>query len=204
MSQANIESIEALKEFRIALCSFTEAVRNALAEADGDIQRTALWLTQEQRAWWKAQLRVRAEAVTRAKIALLAKQQQTEGRQSCVDEQKALARAKARLEEAQKRSAAVDRWSVKLSEETFTWRGAAQGMIQAVDGDIPTALAWLERMMTALDSYTALAAPEAQVTPDTAATTGMARGGERVQPEQPREGPATEQPEQRPPQAPVL
>lgn len=153
---ARVDSIDALKDFRVSLCKFADTVKVGLDEADHEIDRTALWLKQDQSSYWKSQVRKYQELVTRAKIELNRKQQQKTplgGRYSCVDEKKALAVAQRHYDEAVQKVANVRRWIRQFDQETFDYRGAIQGLISMLDGDLPNALALLDNMITALEAY---------------------------------------------------
>jgi len=153
---ARVDSIDALKDFRVSLCRFADAIKVGLDEAEGEIDRTAIWLKQDQYTHWKGQVRKCQELLTRARIELNRKQQQKTplgGRYSCVDEKKALAAAKRRFEEAEQKLANVRRWARQLEHEAFSYKGVAQGLMQAVDADVPNALAQLDNMIAALESY---------------------------------------------------
>jgi len=159
---ARVDSIETLKGFRVSIWKFVERVKTGLSEAQAEIQRTAIWLRHDQLNYWKGQVRKRAELLTRAKIALQQKQQERTplgGRYSCVDEKKALALAKRRFEEAERKFANVRRWIRQLEEEAFNYEGLVRGMGQAVEADIPNAVAKLDNMIEALESYVSLAPP---------------------------------------------
>lgn len=163
--RARVESVEALKKFRAALCKFAESVDSGLGEAEAEIQRTAHWLTHEQRNYWKRQLERRSEVYARAKGALNRKKMEKTplgGRYSCVDEEKALAAAARRLEEAKQKQANVQRWSRVLDEESFTYRASTQGLSQATVVEIPTALAQLDNMVAAIEAYAVSTAPSEQ------------------------------------------
>jgi len=160
---ARVDSIETLTEFRVSLCKLAEAVKVGLSEAEAEIQRTASWLQRDQQTYWKAQARKRAELLTRAKIALYRKQQQKTplgGTYSCVDEKKALATAKRRYEESQQKLENTRRWIRKLEREVALYKGEISGVDRAVDLDLPNALAQLDNMVAALESYASLAAPQ--------------------------------------------
>jgi len=153
---ARVDSIDALRDFRVSLCLFADAIKVGLDEAESELDRTAIWLKQDQFSHWKRQVRKCEELVTRAKIELNRKQQQKTplgGRYSCVDEKKALAAAKRRFEEAEKKLANVRRWVRQLEHERFTYKGVAQGLFQAVEADVPNALAQLDNMIASLESY---------------------------------------------------
>ncbi len=173
---ARVESFEALKRFRAALCQFADSAGAGLDEAEADIQRTAAWLSQEQSNFWKREGEKRAELFTRAKSALNRKKLQSTAlgnRPSCVDEEKELARATQRLEEARVKAANVRRWCRLLTEEAFTYQAVAGGLSQVLAVDVPNALAQLDNMIAALEAYAATAAPQMQ-----GSLAGVPEGGE--------------------------
>ncbi len=163
--RAWVESVEALKKFRAALCKFAENVDVGLGEAEAEIQRTSFWLTQEQHNHWKRAVTHRTQLYTQARSALNRKKDQRTAlgaRYSYVDEEKALAAAARQLEQAQQKLANVRRWSHTLNDEAATYRATAQGLSQAVMVDIPGALAQLDSMVAALESYTTSTTPGTQ------------------------------------------
>ncbi len=160
MSQAaHIESIEKLKDLRVVLCLLAETARTGLLDADSEIQRVNLWLKNEQVRYWKSQIMSRGEMVTRAKIALNQRKLTKTplgGHYSCVDEEKALQLARRRLEEAETKLANVQKWNRRLDEEVFEYKGQVQALGRMVDSTLPVAIAHLDRMIEALESYVAV------------------------------------------------
>jgi hypothetical protein len=162
---ARVESVDALRKFRAALIKFAEAVRVGLDEAEAEVQRASHWVKQEQQNYWKAQIRKRSELYARAKSDLSRKKTQRTalgGRYSCIDEEKALAAAERRLEEAKQKQANVRRWSRLLDEESFSYKGVAQGMSTVVEVEVPNAVAQLDNMIEALEAYATPGAPSEQ------------------------------------------
>ncbi len=161
---ARVESVEALKDLRVALCRFAEGVKLGIEESEGQISRTVGWLARDQRPFWKRQLERRRENLARAKLDLMSKQNlQTalDHKPSFVDEKKALARARLAVEEAERKAAAVQHWMRVIEQEAFTFKGAVQGLLHHVEVDIPNALARLDRMIAALEGYAASTPAEA-------------------------------------------
>ena len=160
MSQAaRVESIEKLKDLRVALCLLAETGRTGLLEADSEIQRVNLWLKNEQVRHWKSQIMSRSEMVSRARIALSQKKLTKTplgGHYSCVDEEKALQLARRRLEEAETKLANVQKWNRRLDEEVFEYKGQVQALGRMVDSELPVAIAQLDRMIESLESYMAV------------------------------------------------
>ncbi|MBI4582393.1 MAG: hypothetical protein HY718_22045 [Planctomycetes bacterium] len=144
------------------MCKFVELARSALGEAEADLQRHASWLSDDRQRHWKGELVRRTEAMRQAKMALLEKKLQktsTGGRPSCVDEEKALAAATRRLEEAQQKGENTRRWIRQLDEKVFQYKGLIQSLNHALDVDAVNILGLLDRMMAALEAYVALAPP---------------------------------------------
>jgi hypothetical protein len=173
-----VESIDALKRFRAALCKFAEITGAGLDEAEFEIQRTGFWVKQDQQVHWKRQAAHRTELVTRAKLALKQKESQKTalgGRYSCVDEMKALAAAERALEEARRKQESVRRWSRVLDEESFAFQAHTQPLRLMLQADIPTALAQLDQMIVALEAYATPGPPQEQV------STAVLSGGEAIE-----------------------
>jgi uncharacterized protein YaaR (DUF327 family) len=159
---ARVDSIEALKAFRMALLKFQEACHVALGDAEGEMQRMLIWLETEQLQHWQGQVRKCSEAVSRAKEAVRMKKifkDQTGGRQSAVDEEKALALALKRLEEAQQKLVNTRTYARKLQKEILSYKGSIQRFVTAVTADLPVAVSRLESLAGALDAYVAASVP---------------------------------------------
>lgn len=156
---ANVQSIQALKQFRITLVRVIEQIRTGLIEAEAELDRVSGWVKQDQARYWKSELRRRSEEMNRARIALKVRQIQKTplgGRYSCVDEEKAFEAAKRKHEEAQAKQENVKRWDRKLDEEVFDYKGMVQGLDQMLESEMPKALARLDQMLRSLDAYVAL------------------------------------------------
>jgi hypothetical protein len=182
MSQAaRVESIEKLKDLRVALVVFMDSARTGLLEAEAEIQRADMWLKNDQLRYWKSQIMSRREMVTRAKIALSQKKlthTPLGGHYSCVDEEKALQLARRRLEEAETKVANVQKWGRRLDEEVFEYKGQVQSLSRTIESDLPAAVNQLDRMTEALESYATLQAAGLADLDTAAAAPSVARGGE--------------------------
>src|SRR5206468_11666564 len=105
---------------------------------------------------WQGQVRKLNENVARAKEAVRMKKifkDPTGGRQSAVDEEKALAIALKRLEEAQQKLVNTRTYARKLQKEILSYKGSVQRFVTAVTADVPVALSRLESLAGALDGY---------------------------------------------------
>jgi len=180
MSQyARVNSVVLLKSLKASLATFSDAAAVALDEVSTDVQRTLAWLNEDRKRYWSNQVHVCAERVTQAKLAL--KQKNVLDRalsgttSSAVEERKALAIAERRLREAQAKHARTRSWIQQIDKLQSDYRGGVQGLVGAIDADIPNAMARLEKMIDSLEAYVALAPPEASVEFEKAAKESVLR-----------------------------
>jgi hypothetical protein len=161
MPTARVQSVDALKHFRIALWKFAEAANVALGDSEGEIQRTLMWLQGEQQQFWTGQIRKRHEKVNQCKDAVRQKKlfkDSTGKQQSAVDEEKALAKAQKLLAEAEQKLINTRRHAGKVQKELHSYKGAVQRFSTAVSSDLPNAVATLDRMVQSLEAYLSLTA----------------------------------------------
>lgn len=159
---ARVQSTEAIKQFRAKLIKFAENAKAALGDTDAELLRAGTWLRQNRQPYWKSEQQKRAEAFQRAKSALNQKRlykSATGDRQSTVEEEKAFALAKRRLEEAEEKVAAIKSWLRKLEDERFLYKAQSQRMARAAELDVPRAVAMLDRVLDNLDAYFQESAP---------------------------------------------
>src|SRR5208337_2332151 len=117
---ARVESIDAIKDFRVYLTKFQEMAGRALGDADSDIHRAVRWLEGEGLNFWTSTIRKRQEQLAKAEEAFRFKRlykDSSGSTPSAVEEQKAVQMAKKRLEEAQTKLANVKTWTRKLQKE---------------------------------------------------------------------------------------
>ena len=186
--QARVDSVEALREFRAVLIKFAETGKMALGDAEGELSRTLTWLEHEQAAHWSGQIRKRQELVARAAEKLREKRtfKDSTGRlPSAVDEEKAWKLAKARLEEAEAKAAAVKKYVRVLQKASDDYKGSVQGFSSAVAHDIPKAVARLDMLAALLRQYVDLAPAGpggAESAGSTAAGAGTSSAGAMARP----------------------
>lgn len=158
---ARVTSIDAIKDFRAALCRFSEDTKNALGAVEMEIRRVVSWVVQERPLYWQAEIKRRKEDLSDAQAALFQKRLQAgHGRQVHDSEQKEAMRfAQRRLHEAEEKFEIVKKWAPALQHEVMEYFARARPTGDMLDSDVTQALALLDRMATALDAYIAAAAP---------------------------------------------
>lgn len=157
---ANVKTIDVIRDFRATLISFTEDAKLALMEAHSDVQKTVGWIQYDRMGFWANALKKRHEIVQRCKLELARAQLQSrDERPSCVLERKALVKAQAEFDEAQRKLDACKKGLALLDREGLLFKAALAGFSTNVEIDLPRAIAHLERLMQTLEQYFSVSAP---------------------------------------------
>jgi hypothetical protein len=178
-TSANVESVDAIRDFRIHLTKFQELAGRALSDADSDINKTTRWLEGEALTYWNGQIRKRQEAVAKAEEAVRQKRLYKDASgstQSAVEEMKQLKIAKDRLNEAQEKLKAVKHWTRELLKQVTMYRGNVSRFANDVQGAVPEAIAHLGATVEQLDKYMDITATSGAEEQTVGASAG---GGER-------------------------
>jgi capsule polysaccharide export protein KpsE/RkpR len=148
MSQANVRSVEALKDFKNALIAYAEEARNALNGVDMEVRRTRDWLDRDQLMYWQTQVKKRNEMVSQARADLFRRQisQGNSGSVSDSDQKEALRIAIQRLRNAEEKLAKVKKWGPVLDHAIAEYNSAARPLGDRISGDLVNSLALLDRM----------------------------------------------------------
>jgi hypothetical protein len=159
---ARVKSIEALDVIASALKTFRGDSLSALDDLDIELHRALEWIHHDRTEYWKRELRRAEDKVTEAKLQL--KQAQTarrmdDYRPDCVDEQRALERAKQRLRIAEQKVKAVQVWTHTIDRAVSACQQARTQFVIWLDSDVPKGIASLKRMTGSLETYVALQVP---------------------------------------------
>jgi hypothetical protein len=156
---AYVGSFEAVRDFRAALHTFLQEAREAMCSNDLEVRRTLEWLLEAQPKHWQQQVRNCEEAVVEAKIELERCRSSSlpgGGTPSCTEERKALERARQRRQWAEQKVESVRKWGYVVGREAEEYTGRANQLAGLFDADLPQAIAILDRVLNALESYAAL------------------------------------------------
>jgi hypothetical protein len=159
--QAAVQSIEALREFRIALATFAEEATAALGAVDMEVRRTIQWVQFDRRPYWLEQIKRRRERVAMAQAEVFRRKlQKTDDYTPAMSEQKELLRrAEAALREAEHRAGLVKKWEPALQQAALEYRATTRRISSIAGGEVPRAIAVLSRMIDALEAYLSEAPP---------------------------------------------
>jgi len=153
-SQADVRSIEALGEFRVALALYAEEALGALGAVKSEAKRTVHWVTHDRKTFWAEQVKRRREAVARRRLA------KTPEHTPAMSEQKELLRqAEARLREAEAKVVLVRKWEPILQQAVLEVQASIRRISDLASGDVPRALHLLGRLVDALEAYVRVAPP---------------------------------------------
>jgi hypothetical protein len=154
-SEANVQSLDALRDVRLALMAFSERTASALGALRSKIDRTVAWLEQDRPMYWREQERRAYDLVAGARIAYETCRLRTVGGRhaECIEEKVALRRAKERLEHCRHKIDVVRHWTIEASRQADEYRGRSGPLQRALDEEVPNVIAMLSRMIEAIEAY---------------------------------------------------
>jgi hypothetical protein len=163
-NQVDVQSIDALKEIRVALALFGEDALGALGAVEMEIRRTLQWLEHDRRLYWQDQIKRRREWVASAKAEVFRRELQRtpDYSPSCSEQKEMLRKAEAGLREAEMKLALVKKWEPALRQAVFEYHGTTRRIKDLAGGDVLRAMGRLERMIDALEAYVRVAPPSGQ------------------------------------------
>jgi len=195
--QVKVEDFEAFRLFRAALLKFAQAASQSLSNADSQIARTHSWLENEQSAFWQTQFRKRQDLAVQAKEQVRLKKmfKDSSGRTpSAAEEEKFLSKCIAAVAHAEQKMQAVRRSLPRLEKATEMYRSGVSRLSSSVSGDIPKAVALLDRLAMSLEQYVQIQTPAEETAgsaapPAAAQEPSFARGGDIQKPQPAAETP---------------
>ena len=155
-TQAEVNSIDTLAFVKAALVAFGHETGQSLAEVELQAQRVVDWICIEQAAYWKTEVRKAADAVNQAQKDLQhcrTYKKVGDNEPSCIEEKKALEKARRRLTRAEAKAEAVRRWTPVVRQQFQETGVRITRFREVIDVDCPKAVARLERMLISLDHY---------------------------------------------------
>jgi hypothetical protein len=159
---ARVTSIGVLDQTAVAMQRFRSEAAAVLDELQVQMQRALEWIRHDRKDYWAEELRRSWEGLTAARLQLQQAQvsRRIAGREpACIDEKRALERAKRRLAMAEQKVQAVRHWTQVIERATDEFQQSRTQFATWLDSDLVQAVAALNRMSASLESYTSLAAP---------------------------------------------
>ena len=162
--QADVKSIDTLAFVKTAFAAFAHEANQAVSEIEIQGQRAVEWITVDRAAFWKAEIRRRSDIVNKAIKDLehcRTFKKVGDNTPSCVEEKKALDKARKLLETAERKAEAVRRWTPVVQQQFRETCVRLVRFREVIDVDCPRAMAQLEKMLKALDAYQNASSPQA-------------------------------------------
>ena len=153
--QADVNSIDSLRRFRLALQQYGETVQDVVTTLQCELQRAVDWFEQDRMSFWPAEVRRSNDRLVEALNQLEMKQLAVDRSDapSCYDEKKAVENAKRRLRYAEERVQRTRHWLRVVKHEADEFKALLAKLGHLSESDLPRAAAALERMTQALDRY---------------------------------------------------
>ena len=173
MSQANVQSLAAMREFRVRMLEFTEAANDVLASLQAQCYSFLDWVEHDRPNFWKQYMLRSFDYIAEARVALeqCLMRQVGDHRPTCYEEKLALQAAKRRLEMAQEKVEATTRWANVVRHEIDEHEARRGGMQRFVETDFARSIAVLSRMISAIEMYAELESGVEDVAPPPPAET---------------------------------
>jgi len=181
MSQAaNVRSLEAIREFRVALIKFIDKAKRSVATAESEVQRTSTWLSSTQPLHWTHEVRHANDRLAQAKGELArATLSQPDNPRGPTDQIRLVRKREEEIRNAMKKGEQTKKWSRKFEQQTNEYKGAMTPLSSSLDGDLNKAVSILTNSIKSLEEYLASTTPTSSEPLEAAPTTeSIARSGE--------------------------
>ena len=162
--KANVQSIEAIRDFRNDLQEYNDAIRHAIDMLTSELVRAIDYFESDRAAYWPAQARRASDKVAEARVNLERCQITTRPGEgpSCYEEKKALQRAKERLVYADERVKATRKWIVIVRKEVDEFRTKLAQVRFLNESELPRSIALLDRLAARLERYAKAGGPSSE------------------------------------------
>jgi hypothetical protein len=163
--QVDVRSIDTLAFIKAALASYAHESGQALSEIEIEGRRSVEYIVADMASYWKGEVRRCADLVNKAIKDLehcRTFKKVGDNTPSCIEEKKNLEKARRLLERAERKQEAVKRWTPVVQQQ---FREACVRLVhfrEVVDVRVPRAIARIERMLKALESYGSVVGPVGQ------------------------------------------
>ena len=156
--RAKVHSLEVIEAFRASLIIYLEKSRAALDDISDDVMRTRMWLQDEKRAFWEAEIRRRNKDLERKQAALFDARLSFMDRSGMV-EAAAVRKAQQALEEASERLAMVKKWNKQYDSRVMPLAKDVDKLRDVLVQHMGRAVAYLGQVTKTLAAYTQPVAP---------------------------------------------
>ncbi len=159
---ARVKSIDVLPLLAAGLVKFRGEAHGALDDLTIEIRRILEWIHHDRKEYWQRELHRAYEHLNQARLQL---QQARTARRvgnhepACIDEKRAVERAKRRVETAHEKVEAVRHWSGVVDRAVDDFQRVRTQFAAWLEIELPRAVAALNQMSESLVSYISIEAP---------------------------------------------
>jgi hypothetical protein len=174
---ARVTSIDVLPLLAAAMQKFRSEAAGAVDDVESEVRRALDWIHHDRKDYWAQELRRAEEALNQARILLqqaLTMRRVADRSPTCIDEKRAVERAKRRVETAHKKIAAVRHFEGVLDRAADDFRRAHTQFNGWLDVDLSRAVAALNAMSEALVTYVSMRSPDEALSEETVETAAVA------------------------------
>ena len=162
-NQADVRSIDALKDFRAVLALYAEEAQGALGSAKMAAKRSLYWLRHDRKMFWAEQIRRRRLMVAEARAELNRRSISASKEHSmAITEARELVRkAESALREAESKAALVKKWEPMLQIAVGELYASLRRITDLTSTDVARASMLLGKLIDSLEAYAREAPPAA-------------------------------------------
>ncbi len=171
---ARVTSIDVLPLLAAGLAKFRGEAQGALEDLAIEVRRAQEWIHHDRKEYWQRELHRAYENLNQARLQL---QQAHTARRvgdlepACIDEKRAVERARRRVATAQEKIEAVRHWTTAIDRAVDDFHRIRTQFGTWLEIELPRGIAALSQMSESLVSYISTEAP---VDPNRAAGDGLA------------------------------
>ncbi|MBT4584380.1 MAG: hypothetical protein HOC93_04790 [Phycisphaerae bacterium] len=176
---ANVKSLDALRDFRVALINFIDKAKRAASSAESEINHMHSWIGHTQLMHWKYAIQRAEEKLSQAKSELFrATISQPDNPRGPTDQIKLVRRRKEEIASAQLKLQNTKRWGRILEHENHEYRSAMTPLTASLDGELQKAVVKIDNAIVSIELYLADQVVESEVEQTTEEKTSIARRGD--------------------------
>ena len=156
MPSARVTSINVLPLLAASMQKFRGEAANAVDDIESEVRRALEWIHHDRKEYWTHAARLAQEKLNEAKIQLqqaMTMRRVADRQPSCIDEKRALDRAKRRLERATQKIQAVRHWQGVLDRMADDLRRSRTQFDAWLTNDMSRAVVALNDMSESLVAY---------------------------------------------------
>ena len=156
--RAKVQSLEAIEAFRASLIVYLDKARSALDDISDDVMRTRMWVQDDKRTYWEAEIKRRMRDLERKQAALFDARLSFMER-SGMAEAAAARQAKQVLEEASERLSMVKKWNKQYDSRVMPLAKDVDKLRDVLAQHMGKAVTYLGQVIRTLAAYTQAAPP---------------------------------------------